>query len=131
MPNQSSVHHLENLLFFTLLQLIVIIVTARLANVAARKLKQPGAVGEMMAGLILGPSLLGAMYPEAFTWLFKSVSAEPITILSQIGLTLLMFQIGMDFEFKHLKSTANRRALAGISIGSIVLPFGLGFWLGD
>jgi Kef-type K+ transport system membrane component KefB len=131
MPNQSSVHHLENLLFFTLLQLIVIIVTARLANVAARKLKQPGAVGEMMAGLILGPSLLGAMYPEAFTWLFKSVSAEPITILSQIGLTLLMFQIGMDFEFKHLKSTANRRALAGISIGSIVLPFGFGFWLGD
>jgi Sodium/hydrogen exchanger family len=90
MPNQSSVHHLENLLFFTLLQLIVIIVAARLANVAARKLGQPGAVGEMMAGLILGPSLLGAMFPDAFSWLFKSVSAEPITIMSQIGLTLLM-----------------------------------------
>ena len=131
MPNQSSVHHLENLLFFTLLQLIVIIVAARLANAAARKLGQPGAVGEMMAGLILGPSLLGAMFPGAFAWLFKSVSAEPITIMSQIGLTLLMFQIGMDFEFKHLQTKANRRALAGISIGSIVLPFALGFWLGD
>jgi len=131
MPNQSAVHHLENLLFFTLLQLVIIIITARLANVAARKLGQPGAVGEMMAGLILGPSLLGATFPDAFAWLFKSVSAEPITIISQIGLTLLMFQIGTDFEFKHLKSTANRRALAGITLGSIALPFALGFWLGD
>ncbi len=131
MPNQSSVHHLENLLFFTLLQLVIIIIAARLTNVAARKLGQPGAVGEMMAGLILGPSLLGATFPDAFAWLFKSVSSEPMTIISQIGLTLLMFQIGTDFEFKQLKSTANRRALAGIALGSIVLPFALGFWLGD
>jgi Kef-type K+ transport system membrane component KefB len=130
MPNQSSVHQLENLLFFTLIQLIAIIVMARVANIVARKVGQPGAVGEMMAGIILGPSLLGALFPDTFKWLFKSVSAEPITIMSQIGLTLLMFQIGMDFEFKHLKTAANRRAMLGITIGSITLPFALGFALG-
>ncbi len=127
---QSSVHHIENLLFFTLLQLVVIIIVARLAGVTARKVGQPVAVGEMLAGLILGPSLLGAVFPDTFKWLFKSVSAEPVTIISQIGLTLLMFQIGMDFEFKHLKNTAHRRALIGISIGSICLPFAAGFGLG-
>jgi Kef-type K+ transport system membrane component KefB len=131
MNNTSSVHHLENLLFFTLLQLVVIILMARVANLAARKIGQPGAVGEMVAGLILGPSLLGALFPGAFGWLFKSVSSEPITIISQLGLTLLMFQIGMDFEFKHLKSSGNRRALFGISIGSIALPFAGGFLLGE
>jgi Kef-type K+ transport system membrane component KefB len=131
MNNASSVHHIENLLFFTLLQLVVIILTARVANIAARKVGQPGAVGEMVAGLILGPSLLGALFPGAFGWLFKSVSAEPVTILSQIGLTFLMFQIGMDFEFKHLKSNSNRRALFGISIGSIALPFAGGYLLGE
>jgi Kef-type K+ transport system membrane component KefB len=130
MTNQSSVHALENLLFFTLMQLIAIILMARLANLAARKVGQPGAVGEMLAGIVLGPSLLGALFPDTFKWLFKSVSAEPITIMSQIGLTLLMFQIGMDFEFKHLKEKENRRAMIGISIGSVALPFALGFLLG-
>jgi Kef-type K+ transport system membrane component KefB len=131
MNNASSVHHLENLLFFTLLQLVVIILMARVANLAARKLGQPGAVGEMVAGLVLGPSLLGALFPGAFTWLFKSVSAEPITIISQLGLILLMFQIGIDFEFAHLKSKTNRRALFGITLGSIALPFAGGFLLGQ
>ncbi len=127
---QSSVHHIENLLFFTLLQLSIIIVTARLAGIAARKVGQPAAVGEMIAGLMLGPSLLGALFPETFKWLFKSVSAEPVTIISQIGLVLLMFQIGLDFEFGHLKNKNNRKALIGISIGSIALPFVCGFALG-
>ncbi len=131
MSNASSVHHIENLLFFTLLQRVVIILMARVANLAARKLGQQCAVGEMVAGLILGPSLLGALFPGAFTWLFKSVSAEPITIMSQLGLILLMFQIGMDFEFGHLKNRANRRALFGITLGSIALPFAGGFLLGE
>ena len=131
MSATSSVHHLENLLFFTLLQLIIIIVAARLANILARRLGQPGAVGEMVAGLILGPSLLGALFPGTFAWLFKSVSSEPITIISQIGLILLMFQIGMDFEFQHLKKPANRSALIGVSVGSIVLPFAAGYLMGE
>lgn len=127
----SSVHLVENTLFFVLLQLIVIIVIARVAGQVARKMGQPRAVGEMVAGLILGPSLFGHFFPEISEFLFHSVSPLPISIISQIGLILLMFQIGMSFDFSHLTDQKNRRAVSWISVTSIALPFALGFGLGQ
>jgi len=85
------------LLFITLLQLIVMIVAARIGNNISRKLRQPGAVGEIVAGLVLGPSLFGHFFPDASLFLFGAKASTPVTIISQIGLVLLMFQIGMDF----------------------------------
>ena len=61
----------ETLLFHTLLQISVIILAARVIGVLARRLGQPRAVGEMIAGLVLGPSLFGILAPEAFHWLFR------------------------------------------------------------
>lgn len=107
----SSVHQTETLLYFTLLQLVVIVVAARAAGAVAVRLKQSRAVGEIIVGILLGPSLFGALTPDAFAFVFRSVNAEPMTIMSQIGLILLMFQIGLEFDFSHLSARHNRRAV--------------------
>jgi len=98
----SSVNQTENLLFFTLLQLIVMVGAARCMHTVFRRLGQPGVIGEIFAGLLLGPSLLGHFFPHVSLTLFGEHASAPITIISQIGLILLMFQIGMDFEFAQL-----------------------------
>lgn len=127
---QSTVHQTEVLLFFTLLQLSVIVVAARLAGEIAVRLSQSRAVGEIIAGLMLGPSLFGLLMPGVFRYVFRSVPAEPMTILSQIGLILLMFQIGLEFDFGHLRAGQNRRAVLNISVAGLALPFSLGLLFG-
>ena len=104
-----SVHQTEATLVAVLSQLIVIVLAARLAGNAAVAIRQPRAVGEIVAGLMLGPSLFGALLPGVSASLFTDAAATPMLVLSQIGLILLMFQIGSDFEFAHLKGAANRR----------------------
>lgn len=121
-----SVHETERMLFFILAQLIVILIAARAVGYAASRIGQSRVVGEIVAGLVLGPSLLGVLFPGIFQYLFHSVSVSPITIISQIGLILLMFQIGMDFDFSHLRENRNRKAVILISVNSILLPFSLG-----
>jgi len=127
----SSVHATENLLFVTLLQLIVMILAARAGNRISKGLGQPGVVGEIVAGLLLGPSLFGHFFPGASLALFGAKASAPITIISQIGLVLLMFQIGMDFEFGHLGRPKNRNGVFGIVAASISIPFALGFAIGQ
>jgi Kef-type K+ transport system membrane component KefB len=125
-----SVHQTENLLFITLLQLIVMIGAARLMNSALRSVGQPGVVGEIVAGLVLGPSLFGYFFPGISLALFGAKASTPITIISQIGLILLMFQIGMDFEFGHLKARRNTRAVIVTTLASVSIPFALGLLIG-
>jgi Kef-type K+ transport system membrane component KefB len=126
-----SVHATENLLFITLLQLIVMIGAARIGNGLLRRIGQPGVIGEIIAGLVLGPSLFGHFFPGASIALFGAKASLPITIISQIGLVLLMFQIGMDFEFGHLARPRNRNAVVGISAASVLVPLALGFAIGQ
>jgi Kef-type K+ transport system membrane component KefB len=125
----ASVHATELLLFSVLLQLIVMIGAARLFNSLARGFGQPGVIGEIIAGLVLGPSLFGHFFPDAAAALFGTTASTPITIISQIGLILLMFQIGTDFEFGHLQSGRHRAATARVALASITVPLilGLGF----
>jgi Kef-type K+ transport system membrane component KefB len=126
----SSVHQTEGLLFNILLQLIVMIAVARLANQLLRRLGQPGVIGEIIAGLALGPSLFGYFFPDASAFLFSAKAAVPVTIISQIGLVLLMFQIGADFEFGHLTRPRNRNGTIGIAAASICIPLVLGLAIG-
>src|SRR5919108_5091450 len=98
-----SVHEAERLVSFTLIELLAILVMARLAGKAAHALGQPRVVGEIVAGLLLGPSLFGRLFPHQFDFVFHSISPVPLIILSQIGLCLLMFQIGLEFDFSHLR----------------------------
>jgi Kef-type K+ transport system membrane component KefB len=127
----SSVHQTETLLFNILLQLIVMIAAARTANQVLRRLGQPGVIGEIIAGLLLGPSFFGLLFPSASAFVFSAQSSVPITIISQIGLVLLMFQIGADFEFGHLGRARNRNGTLGIAAASVSIPFALGFAIGE
>jgi len=126
----GQLHPVETLLRFTLLQLMVIILAARVAGFLAQRAGQPRGVGEIIAGLLLGPSLFGALAPDAFHAVFRSVDAMPLTIMSQIGLILLMFQVGMEFDFSQLGERRNRRAAGLITLAGILLPFMLGLAYG-
>jgi Kef-type K+ transport system membrane component KefB len=130
MQAQAATYQSESILFSTLLQLAVIVVVARLANVGLRRLGQPGAVGEILAGLLLGPSLLGYLFPNVSEHLFAKAAAIPVGIISQVGLILLMFQIGSDFEFGHLAEKRNRSAVMSIAAASIAAPLLLGGLIG-
>ncbi|WP_173062766.1 cation:proton antiporter [Sulfurimicrobium lacus] len=125
-----SVHAAENLLFFTLMQLVLILLAARLGGSLALRLGQARVVGEIVVGLLLGPSLFGALAPDTFHYVFHSVSAAPVTIMSQIGLILLMFQIGLDFDFSHLKEKENSRAVLLVAALGLAAPFVLGLAVG-
>jgi Kef-type K+ transport system membrane component KefB len=88
-------------------------------------------VGEIVAGLLLGPSLFGHFFPGASVFMFGATPSTPVTIISQIGLVLLMFQIGIDFEFGHMARRRNRNGTLGIAVASIGVPFALGFGIGE
>ena len=126
----TSVHATEQVLVATLIQLIVIILCARLAGSVARAVRQPRAVGEIVAGLMLGPSLFGHLFPDLSGAIFNAEAATPVLILSQIGLILLMFQIGSEFEFGHLRESQNKRAVFYVAIASICVPLVTGLLLG-
>ena len=126
----ASVHKTELLLYFTLLQLTIIVLAGRIGGALASRVGQSPAVGEIIVGILLGPSLFGLLAPEIFNYVFRSASSEPLQVISQIGLILLMFQIGLEFNFGHLTERRNRKAVVWISVACMVLPFGLGLGLG-
>jgi Kef-type K+ transport system membrane component KefB len=125
-----TVHQTETLLFFTLLQLTVIILAARLGGGVAQRLGQSPAVGEIIVGILLGPSLFGALAPALFAYVFRSAPPAPMQMLSQIGLILLMFQIGLEFDFAHLLDRQHRRAVTYVAAAGMAAPFALGFGFG-
>src|ERR1700748_2487214 len=110
----ASVHQTEDLLFSILVQLILMIGAARLMNTALRRVGQPGVIGEIIAGLLLGPSLLGHFLPRFSLAVCGAKPSPPAVIISQIELILLMFQIGMNFGFGHLRNRRNSRGVVGI-----------------
>jgi Kef-type K+ transport system membrane component KefB len=120
-PADASV---ETMLLRVLIQLIVIIAASRIAGVAFRRLGQPQVCGEVAAGLLLGPSLLGKLAPDFFASVFTLSTGPVLNILSQLGLILLMFLVGLEFDFAHLKTYG--KTAAATSIVGIAFPFGLG-----
>ncbi|AWI76513.1 sodium:proton antiporter [Parazoarcus communis] len=128
--NAAGVHKTEALLFFTLMQLAVIILVARAGGEIALRLGQSSVVGEIVTGILLGPSLFGWLAPGLFDIVFRSAPPEPMQILSQIGLLLLMFQIGLEFDFSHLTERKHRHTVAWVASAGLTLPFALGFALG-
>jgi Kef-type K+ transport system membrane component KefB len=121
----------EDLLFSILLQLIVMIGAARIMNRVCRAMGQPGVIGEIVGGLMLGPSLVGHFYPGASAYLFGDKASAPITVISQIGLVFLMFQIGMDFDFAHLQNRRGKIGVVAVALCSILVPLGLGIAIGE
>ncbi len=119
--------NLHHPLAILLAQIITIIVVARLFGWFFRKIGQPSVIGEIIAGIALGPSLLGLYFPEFSNSLFPIESLGNLQFLSQIGLILFMFVIGMELDLKVLKNRAKEAIV--ISHASIVIPFALGIGL--
>jgi len=134
-PPLTLASEVESTLLIVLIQLCVIIAAARIFAAIFRKLGQPIVVGEILAGLILGPSVLGHIAPGFSELVFPTdpdnptahVVASSFQVLSQLGLIFLLFLIGLEFDFSHLKRSGKASLL--ISITGIVLPFGLGILL--
>ncbi len=131
MTAHIAAHQTEALLFFTLLQLTVIVLAARIGGEIARRSGQSAVVGEIIIGILLGPSLFGWLAPGLFQYVFHSGAPEPMQMLSQIGLVLLMFQIGLEFDFSHLSESRNRRAMLWVAAASMIAPFALGYGIGQ
>jgi Kef-type K+ transport system membrane component KefB len=116
--------HLREPLSILLLQIIVILIASRLISSLFRKIGQPSVIGEMVAGIVLGPSLLGMLFPNAMSFLFPVSSMGTLRSLSQIGVILFMFIVGTEINVRHLKEKA--RAAVIISYSGIIAPFLLG-----
>lgn len=123
----SMVLNFKDPLAILLAQIITIIIVARIFGWIFRKIGQPSVIGEIIAGIFLGPSLLGLYFPEFSLALFPIQSLGNLQFLSQIGLILFMFVIGMELDLKVLKNKANEAVV--ISHASIVIPFALGIGL--
>ncbi len=107
-----------------LLQIAVILFVARLAGWLFRRLHQPRVVGEMVAGLILGPSVLGSIAPGMATTLFPVANLGFLNALSQIGIILFMFLVGLELDPRLLRKRGYTALVT--STVSIVVPFVLG-----
>lgn len=123
----SLVHNLEHPLAILLAQIVTIILVARFFGFICKKIGQPTVIGEIIAGIVLGPSLLGMYFPEFSQTLFPAASLGNLQFLSQIGLILFMFVIGMELDLNVLKNKAHDAVV--ISHASIIIPFALGMGL--
>ena len=104
-----------------LLDLALILAAAHLLGAIARRLDQPPVIGEILAGILLGPTLF---HGSLSATLFPTAIRPPLTALADIGVAVFMFVVGLEIDHTLLRS--KQRTAAGIALGSIVLPFGLG-----
>jgi Kef-type K+ transport system membrane component KefB len=104
-----------------LLQLIVIVLATRTVGALFRKFRLPTVVGEITAGILLGPSLLGWLWPGGFNFIFAAGSLNVLRLFSQIGVTVFMFVVGMELEVGNLREKARSAVL--ISQTGILVPF--------
>jgi len=113
-----------NVVVLVLFQIVIVIALSRLMGLACRQIKQPLVIGEIIAGIMLGPSLLGLVAPDLIGVLFPPATLPILNVLSQIGLIFFMFLIGLELNPDYLKGQLNIAIL--ISHVSIVVPFLLG-----
>lgn len=106
-----------------LVEIVVVITISRLVGLGFKSIKQPLVIGEIIAGIILGPSLFGLVSPQAASTLFPQETLPYLNILSQIGLIFFMFLIGLELNPKYLRG--NLKAAVLISNISIIVPFAL------
>jgi Kef-type K+ transport system membrane component KefB len=121
-PNGSPAH--VNDLLHVLLALVVVVAAARMLGTVFRVARQPPVVGEIISGILLGPSLLGRVAPTAAAYLFPPSVAPFLNVLAQVGVILYMFLVGLELDPSLLRKRGH--ATVAISHASIVAPFLLG-----
>jgi len=120
-------HNITHPLAILLMQIITIIIAARVFGFFCKKIGQPTVIGEIAAGIFLGPSFIGMYFPEFSEFIFPAKSLSNLQFLSQIGLILFMFVVGMELDLKVLKNKAHESLV--VSHASIIIPFSLGMGL--
>ena len=107
-----------------LLDLAVITVVGGLLAALAVRLRQPAVIGEIVAGILLGPTLLGALPGHLTTTLFPVADRPVLTALADVGLVLFMFGVGYEVDFGSLRGA--KRSVISTALAGVLLPFGLG-----
>ncbi len=130
-PSGRAVPESGNFLVHALIALVVVILAARVCGALFRRMKQPAVVGEMVAGILLGPSLFGRLTPALSAHVFPTLVLPFLSVVSQIGIILFMFLVGVQLDTGLLRNRT--RAAVAISHASIVAPFlcgaALALWL--
>jgi Kef-type K+ transport system membrane component KefB len=121
---QQLINNIKYPLSILLLQVIIILFTSKVFGIVLRMLGQQTVIGEIIAGIFLGPSILGWLFPNVSALIFPHDSFISLQFLSQIGLAFFMFVIGMDLDISKIKNKAQDAII--ISHASILFPFFLG-----
>ncbi|HAL23056.1 MAG TPA: sodium:proton symporter [Stenotrophomonas sp.] len=120
-------HHLTSPLGLFLLQLLVLLLVAKGAGALLKRLGQPAVIGEMAAGLMMGPLLLGSLLPQVHGLLFPAASLGPLGMLSQLGVLMFLLVAGAELDLGALRG--RRRFAFTVSHAGIAVPFVLGVLL--
>lgn len=112
-------------------QIVALLVTGRLLGELMQRWGQPAIMGQLLAGVLLGPSVFGALWPAGQQTLFPQANSQPVMIdaISQLGILLLLLVTGMETDLALVRRV--RRAAASVSLTGIALPFLCGFALGE
>ncbi len=124
---QTGISHDDLLLL--VLQLALLLGVARVLGILASKLGMPEVVGELTAGVLLGPSILGAVLPDAHGWLFpQTTQAQLLAVPSFLGVLLLLILTGLETDLGLIRAKGRTAAL--VSAGGIIVPFFSGLLVG-
>ncbi|HZV20177.1 MAG TPA: cation:proton antiporter [Hyphomicrobiales bacterium] len=127
-PSKSASHPSEALF---IAQIVLLLLVARLLGELMQRLGQPAVMGQLIAGIVLGPSVFGAIWPETQRAIFGDGPEQKAMIeaVSDLGILMLLLLTGMEMDLKLVKRV--RRAAASVSAAGIVVPFICGFLLGE
>jgi Kef-type K+ transport system membrane component KefB len=116
----GDVAHIDPLARF-LIALALIVLLCHLMGGLLRKLGQPGVVGEILGGIVLGPSVFGALWPDGRAWIFPPGVVAALEMAAQLGLVTFMFMLGCELHVHHAR--VHRKAVGFVVAGGIGLPF--------
>ncbi len=120
----------ESSLAIFVAQLGVLLLVGRIMGEAAQRIGQPPVMGQLIGGLLLGPSVLGALWPDAERALFPSADAQKFLIegVAQLGVLMLLLLTGMETDLALVRRVG--RAAVTVAIAGVAIPFACGVWLG-
>ena len=112
-------------------QLVVLLLVGRLLGEAMQRIGQPAVMGQLLAGVLLGPSVFGVVWPEAQQALFPAGREQKAMLeaVSDLGILMLLLLTGMETDLKLVRKA--RRAALSVSAAGIAVPFTLGVTLGQ
>src|ERR1017187_2782919 len=123
--------HTESGEVLFIVQVVLLLISGRLLGEAMQRIGQPAVTGQLIAGVLLGPSVFGAIWPDLQRMIFPSGGEQTSTIevVSRFGILMLLLLTGMETDLGVVKPI--RRAAFTVSVTGIVLPFAGGFILGQ